>query len=73
MLHLPGEPMIDYQHFIQELVSDEFMAVAGYGMGTPGYVCTEKSFEEGGYEPSASAIVPESESVIHEAICKLMK
>ncbi len=57
ILHLPGEPMIAYQHFACGLLPGQFVAVAGYGLGTPGYVCTERAFAEGGYEPSASAIV----------------
>jgi hypothetical protein len=72
ILHLPGEPMIEYQHFAQRVVPGEFVAVAGYGLATPGYVCTEKAFEEGGYEPSASAIVPESEKVLKPAIRRLL-
>ena len=72
ILHLPGEPMIEFQHFAGRSLPDEFVAVAGYGIGTPGYVCTEESFHEGGYEPSASAIVPESEKVIKKAIGDLL-
>ena len=72
ILHLPGEPMIEYQHFAQKLLPDGFVAVAGYGLATPGYVCTEKAFDEGGYEPSASAIVPQSEQVLKAAIGKLL-
>lgn len=72
ILHLPGEPMIAYQHFAQGLAPDGFVAVAGYGVCTPGYICTEKAFEEGGYEPSASAIVPESEKVLKAAIRQVL-
>ena len=72
VLHLPGEPMIEYQHFAQRVLPGEFVAVAGYGLATPGYVCTEKAFEEGGYEPSASDIVPESEKVVKQAIRRLL-
>jgi hypothetical protein len=68
VVHLPGEPLIAYQHFITQLLPDQFVAVAGYGLATPGYVCTKNSFEEGGYEPSASAITPEAEGVIHAAL-----
>ena len=72
IVHLPGEPMIEYQHFAQGVLPGEFVAVAGYGLATPGYVCTEKAFEEGGYEPSASDIVPESEKVLKPAIRRLL-
>ncbi|OHB85598.1 MAG: hypothetical protein A2V98_25430 [Planctomycetes bacterium RBG_16_64_12] len=72
IVHLPGEPMIEFQHFAQGLLPGGFVAVAGYGIGTPGYVCTERAFEEGGYEPSASAVVPQSEEVVKTAIRQLL-
>jgi len=72
VVHLPGEPLIAFQHYAQGLLPDEFVAVAGYGLGTPGYVCTEKAFDEGGYEPSASAVVPESEPLVNAAIRQLL-
>jgi hypothetical protein len=72
IVHLPGEPMIEFQHFAQQVLAGEFVAVAGYGLATPGYVCTEKAFEEGGYEPSASDVVPESEKVVKRAIRRLL-
>ena len=72
ILHLPGEPMVEFQRFAQESLPGAFVAVAGYGCGTPGYICTERSFKEGGYEPSASAVVPASEKVFREAIVRLL-
>jgi len=72
VLHLPGEPLIAFQHFACGLQPDRFLAVAGYGLATPGYICTERSYAEGGYEPSASALVPESEQVIQAAIRRLV-
>ncbi len=72
VVHLPGEPMVAFQHYATGLLPDEFVAVAGYGIGTPGYVCTAEAFEQGGYEPSASAIVPESERVVKRAIRQLL-
>jgi len=72
VLHMPGEPMIAYQHFACGLQPDRFLAVAGYGLASTGYVCTERSYTEGGYEPSASALVPESEPVIQAAIRRLL-
>jgi len=72
VLHLPGEPMVEFQRFAQQSAPEAFVAVAGYGCGTPGYICTERSFKEGGYEPSASAIVPPSEKLLKEAIVRLL-
>lgn len=72
LVHLPGECMIDYQFYTQQLRPEGFIAVAAYGDCGPGYVCTEKAFEEGGYEPSASRVAPESEGILREAISSLL-
>lgn len=72
ILHLPGEPFVEFQLFAQRARPDLFVAVAGYGDGGPGYVCTEESFGEGGYEPTASLIEPKSEWLLKEALEKLL-
>jgi hypothetical protein len=72
ILHLPGEPMLEYQHFAQRICPERFLAVAGYGLGSTGYVCTEKSYEEGGYEPTASALEPQAEHVMKPAIKEVL-
>ncbi len=72
VIHLPGEPMIDFQLFAQNLRPDEFVAVAAYSDCGPAYICLESAFPEGGYEPGASHAVPESEPVFREAIRKLL-
>ncbi|MCA9448733.1 MAG: hypothetical protein KC931_16545 [Candidatus Omnitrophica bacterium] len=74
ILHLPGEPMVEFQFEAQKLGGDDlFVAVAGYGDCGMGYICTEKSYEEGGYEPSASLLDPSAESVMKEGIAKLLE
>jgi len=72
ILHLPGESMIDYQLFAQRLRPAGFVAVAAYGDCGCGYICTEKAFEEGGYEPTDSFVVPESEVTLRAGIRKLL-
>lgn len=72
ILHLPGEPMIEFQLYAQRQKPDAFVAVAGYGLGSPGYICTEKSFAEGAYEPSASATKPCTEGIMKEGIRRLL-
>jgi hypothetical protein len=72
VLHLPGEPFIEFQLLAQTLAPKHFVAVAGYGDGGPGYLCTEKSYAEGGYEPTASMLVPQSETIINQAIGRLL-
>jgi hypothetical protein len=73
VLHLPGEPFVEYQLYAQGLRTDRFIAVAGYGNGSPGYICTDKALSEGGYEPTASRVVPPSEVLLKAAIAKLLK
>ncbi len=68
ILSLPGEPMVDFQLYSQQIVPQRHVFVAGYGDCGPAYICTEKSFEEGGYEPYASHIVPSSETKLKLAI-----
>lgn len=72
VLHLPGEPFIEYQLKAQQMRKDTFICVAGYGDGGPGYIPTEKAYGEGGYEPTVSLTAP-SEKRLTEAIAKLLK
>ncbi|MEN6458857.1 MAG: hypothetical protein ABFC63_07995 [Thermoguttaceae bacterium] len=72
IVHLPGEPMVAYQLFAQSLCPKDFVAVAGCGDGSPGYLCTQKAFAEGGYEPTASNVKPESEALLKKAIADLL-
>jgi len=72
VVHLPGEPMVAFQVFAQQQLPEDFVAVAGYGDGAPWYLCTEEAFPQGGYEPSASNVVPESEAVLKQAIVELL-
>lgn len=72
IVHLPGEPMLDFQEFAIGLRPKEFVAVAGYGDISPGYLCTDRAYTEGGYEPSASYVAPGSEARIKEAIRNLI-
>lgn len=72
ILHLPGEPMVEFQLFAQRLKPGDFVAVAGYGDCCTGYICTERAFDEGGYEPGASRVVPQSETLLKKAISQLL-
>jgi hypothetical protein len=73
IVHLPGESMIDFQLFAQSLLPEQFVAVAAYGDCGPAYICTERAFTEGGYEPTDSLVAPYSESVLKAAIRELLK
>lgn len=73
LLHLSGEPMVAFQLYAQQLLPNEFVAVAGYGDGCTNYICTEQAFQEGGYEPSASAVGPQSEALLKAAIRRVLQ
>jgi len=72
IVHLPGEPMVEFQLFAQGLKPEDFVAVAGYGDGCTGYICTERAFGEEGYEPTGSRVVPRSEGLLKKAIGELL-
>lgn len=72
IVNLPGESMLEFQRYAQQLLPDAFVAVAAYGDCCCGYVCTEEAFREGGYEPTDSFVVPESEKPLKAAIRALL-
>ena len=72
ILHLPGEPFVEFQLYAQRLRPDGFVAVAGYGDTGPWYICTERAFAEGGYEPTDTMAAPPSEAVLNAAIRTLL-
>lgn len=58
VLHLPGEPFIEYQLAAQQARPDRTVCVAGYGDGGMGYLPTDRAFLEGGYEPTVALAAP---------------
>ncbi len=72
IVHLPGEPLIEFQRFAQAVKPAEFVAVAGYGDCGPGYICPAKAYRDGGYEPSDSCVKPESEGLVKKALAALL-
>jgi hypothetical protein len=71
VVHLPGEPFIEYQLHAQELRPDRFVCVAAYGDGGPGYIPTDKAYLEGGYEPTVALARP-SETQLKKALARLL-
>jgi hypothetical protein len=74
VLHLPGEPFIEYQLAAQKMrpAAPVFMAAYGdYGMG---YIGTAIAYTQGGYETGpVSRVAPEVEAVLMEAMQELLK
>ncbi len=66
-VHLPGEPMLNFQRHAPEAL------IAGYGDISPGYLCPDQAFAEGGYEPSAANAHRGSEEIVKSAIDTLRK
>lgn len=74
ILHLPGEPFVEYQLAAKKMRPDLFVAMAGYGEYAPGYIGTAVAYEQGGYEtsPRSSNVAPEVEEVLSGAIRQLL-
>jgi hypothetical protein len=72
ILHLPGEAFVEYQLFAQSLLPADFVAVAAYGELGTGYICTDKAFAEGGYEPTASFVGPPTEARLKASIREVL-
>ncbi len=59
MLHLPGEPFVQYQLAAQEMRPDRFVCVAGYGDCGMGYIGGDRIYSDrGGYEQTYSFAGP---------------
>ncbi len=73
ILHLPGEPFVEYQLAAKAARKDLFVTVAGYGDYGPGYIGTAIAYKQGGYETShVSNVTSEAESILTNAIFKLL-
>ena len=74
ILHMPGELFVEYQLAAQQMRPDLFVAMAAYGDYAPGYIGTEVSYQQGGYEtgPKASLVAPSVEAVIMDAMKRLL-
>ena len=68
ILHLPGEPFIEYQLFAQAQRPDLAVFVAGYGDDGTGYIPTANGYLEGGYEPTQSPLKPEAEVLLLQTL-----
>ena len=75
IVHMPGEAVVEYQLFAQQLQPDRFTAVAAYGDYGTGYICLEEQYAQGGYEASqrASRVAPQTEGVLKAAIREVLR
>jgi len=72
ILHLPGEPFIEYQLRAQQERRNGFVCVAGYGDDGCGYIPTAAAYLEGGYEPTVALAGPKSEAILHQTMANLL-
>ena len=72
LLHLPAETFVEYQLEAQRLRPGSMLATAAYGDGGPWYIPLERSFAEGGYEPTVAFVATNSESPYRKAIADLL-
>ncbi len=72
VLNLPGEAMIAFQLYAQQAAPTRFVAVAAYGDCAMGYICLRSAYTEGGYEPTATSVSPDSEDALKAAINALL-
>ena len=73
MMHLPGEPFVEYQLNAQKLHAERFVAAAGYGDGGPWYIPTANAYPELGYEVSVAWSSPEIDNVMSGGIKEILK
>lgn len=73
VLHLFGEPFVEYQIWAQKQQPDLFVAVAGYGDCAPWYLCTDDvTWKNSGYELLWSFIGP-CEKQLKDAMARLLR
>ena len=72
IITLPAETFVEYQLGAQELRPGGFVAAAAYGDGGPWYIPLQRSYKEGGYEPSVSLVASDSEPRYRKAIADLL-
>jgi hypothetical protein len=72
VLLLPAETFVEYQLDAQKILPDVPLATAAYGDGGPWYIPLDRSFDEGGYEPSVAWVARGTETPYRRAIEKLI-
>lgn len=72
ILHLPGEPFVEYQLQARHHRGDQPVAVAAYGDGGPWYIPLKDAYPHGGYEVSVAFCEPTIEQHLSGAIDQLL-
>jgi hypothetical protein len=72
LLHLPGEPFIEYQLRAQQMRPDDFVCTAAYGDSGAWYFPVKEEYPHGGYEVSAALCGPEADELLTEGIRRVL-
>jgi hypothetical protein len=72
VLHLPGEPFVDYQLRAQTFRPEQPVLVAAYGDGGPWYIPTAAEYPSGGYETTVAFSKPTIDGQLTRAIESLL-
>jgi hypothetical protein len=74
VLHMPGELFVEYQLAAKGMRQDLQVMMAAYGDYGPGYIGTEVSYAQGGYEtlPTSSSVDPSVEPLLIETLEQLL-
>jgi hypothetical protein len=71
---MPGELFVEYQLSAEKMRPNDFVAMAAYSDYGPGYIGTEITYAQGGYETGrVSRVTPIEESVLMEAMEQLLE
>ncbi len=75
LLHLPGELFVEYQLNAQDMAPESMVCVAAYGDYGPGYIGTEISYGQGGYETAkyVAHCGPAVEQILMDGIAPLLR
>lgn len=72
LLHLPGEPFIEFQLRAQQMQPDDFVCTAAYGDGGPWYIPVKEEWPHGGYEVSAALCDPSFDDQLTAAMRQVL-
>jgi hypothetical protein len=72
LLHLPGEPFIEFQLRAQAMQPDAFVCTAGYGDSGPWYIPVKEEWDSGGYEVSSALCEPVMDDLLTAAMKELL-
>lgn len=75
LLHLPGEPFIEYQLAAQKMKPDANLCTAAYGDDGVLYIGTAEAYGQGGYEvePRVNLTTPAAEALLMTAMQKVLE